>query len=123
MSILNKEEEPEKIIKTKLSVACRRGEVTKELLYDIHEYQEQALRVASSFGQLPIIKLLVSEGADIHIMNDAPLRWAASSGQLETVKYFISKGNIPDEHIKQAQKIAKENGYKHVEEYLKQYIN
>ena len=59
---------------------------------DIHADNDQALRLASEYGYLDIVKYLISAGANIHADDDYALRWASSNDHLDIVKYLISAG-------------------------------
>lgn len=58
---------------------------------------DEPLKVASSKGQLEVVKYLVDKGADIHTTSEYPLRWASNKGYLDVVKYLVDNG--ADIHI------------------------
>ena len=51
-----------------------------------------ALRIASRCGNLPLVEFLVSKGADIHNGNNIALIWASYYGHLDIVKFLADKG-------------------------------
>ena len=58
-----------------------------------------ALMYAAEKGNLEIVKLLVSYGADMNLENQyglTPLMAAANFGQIEVIKYFLESGVAPD---------------------------
>lgn len=63
---------------------------------DIHEDDEQALRIASQAGNLELVKYLVERGADIHALFEGALRFAAERGHQHVVDYLLSKGADPN---------------------------
>jgi ankyrin repeat protein len=50
-----------------------------------------ALRYASYYGHLAIVKYLVLKGADVNADDDAALRYASTNGHLEVVRYLVEK--------------------------------
>ena len=54
--------------------------------------ENKALRTASCYGHLEIVKYLIENGADVHSFNDQALRYASGYGHLEIVKYLIENG-------------------------------
>ena len=50
---------------------------------------------ACRYGNLELVKYLVSLGADLRAWNDEPIVRASISGNLETVKYLVSLGANP----------------------------
>lgn len=56
---------------------------------DIHQDKENLLNYACSKGNLPLVKYLVSQGADIS--NDNPLFMAMTHSHLNVIKYLIFK--------------------------------
>lgn len=54
------------------------------------------LQVAASFGNLELVRFLVSKGADINrrsgVFDAAPIKEAASEGRLDVVQYLLSEG-------------------------------
>ena len=50
--------------------------------------KDDALRWASWYGHLQIVKYLVQKGVDIHAQKDAALMWASKNGHLQVVKYL-----------------------------------
>jgi len=59
---------------------------------NIHTYDDNAIRWASHYGHLEVVKLLISKGANIHAANNYALRWASENGHIEVVQLLISKG-------------------------------
>jgi hypothetical protein len=51
-----------------------------------------AIRWASGYGSLDLVKFLVEHGANIRISNDFPLRMAGKYGRFDVVKYLIEHG-------------------------------
>ena len=60
---------------------------------DVHDKNDEALRLASWKGHLEVVKYLVEHGADVHAQNDEALRWASRYGHLKVVKYLESLNN------------------------------
>ena len=63
----------------------------KEVVISFQD-KNRALRWASRYGYLGIVKYLVENGANIHAENDHALLWASANGQLEVVKYLVNNG-------------------------------
>ena len=59
---------------------------------DIHINDDYALRCATLYGHLDIVKYLIEKGASINIMDDLPLRLATYNGNFKMVKYLVEKG-------------------------------
>lgn len=51
-----------------------------------------ALRLASKWGHLKVVKYLVENGADIHAAYDVPMRAALKYERLDVVKYLTDRG-------------------------------
>ena len=51
-----------------------------------------AFKIASSWGQTPMVALLLDRGADIHDDGDEALRVSAFRGQLETTQLLLDRG-------------------------------
>jgi len=49
------------------------------------------LRLASEYGHLEVIKVLLSRGANAHALHDAPLCIASGGGHKKVVEYFLSR--------------------------------
>lgn len=82
---------------------------------NIHECGDLALFAASSRGHLPIVDLLVRNGANIHAMSDWALYGACCFGQVKTAEFFLRRGiKINDECLQ----IASEKGHKDVVKLL-----
>ncbi len=86
--------------------------------YDIHAYNEEALRDAVMNGHLEMVRYLVSKGADIHAEDNEALGWAAEYGHLEVVSYLVSQGGDIHAYDDQALRWAAENGHLEVVQYL-----
>ena len=91
---------------------------------NIHTQDDQALRWASFYGQIEVVKYLVElkpDGANIHARNDQALEWASTNGHLDIVKYLIElKPDGANIHAinDQALRWASENGHLGVVKYL-----
>jgi len=85
---------------------------------DIHAENNRAVRWASEYGHLEVVKYLVSVGADIHAGNDLAVRWASSNGHLEVVKYLVSVGADIHADDDDALRWASNNGHLEVVKYL-----
>jgi len=59
---------------------------------DIHANRDWALQLSAMKGHIDVVKYLVSNGADIRRWDDYPLHAAAKNGHLDIVKYLISVG-------------------------------
>ena len=55
---------------------------------DIHENDEQALRISSENGHLELVKYLVEKGADIHAIDDYAYRMAVSNKRSKSIWVF-----------------------------------
>lgn len=57
---------------------------------NIHVYNDWALRMASYYGYINIVKFLLDSGADVNAMNNCALRWAlqndCKNGHLNVIK-------------------------------------
>jgi hypothetical protein len=80
---------------------------------DIHILNEYALRLASRHGCLDVVKYLVSVGVDIHDANESALKWAVANGHLEVVKYLVSLG--ADIHVNNGEPFRWASGNKQFE--------
>ena len=49
-------------------------------------------REAAFYGYLPLVKYLVSVGANINSVDDTALFWAANKGNLSMVKWLVENG-------------------------------
>ena len=56
---------------------------------NIHVDSDYALRAASAYGHIEIVKLLLEYKADIHADNDEALRWASENGHTEIVQLLL----------------------------------
>ena len=59
---------------------------------DIQIDNDVALRLASRQGNLDVVKYLLDNGANIHAKDDYALRFAVALGHLDVVKYLVSHG-------------------------------
>jgi hypothetical protein len=59
---------------------------------DIHAKEDLALRQASKWGQLDVVKLLLDRGANIHSRNDGALHEASQEGHLDVIKLLLDRG-------------------------------
>lgn len=59
---------------------------------EVINYKNTALRNASGYGRLNVVKYLIEKGADIHYMNDTAIRVAGLNQHWNIVKYLIGKG-------------------------------
>jgi len=59
---------------------------------DIIADDNYAVRWASEYGHLDVVKYLVEHGADITADNNYAVRWASLNGHLEVVKYLVEHG-------------------------------
>ena len=58
----------------------------------VHANDNIALKCASRYNRLEIVKFLVKNGADIHAQNDYALSTAIYHGYLEIVKFLVKNG-------------------------------
>jgi hypothetical protein len=59
---------------------------------NVNANNDECLRHASSNGYVDVVKYLVENGADIHIYNDEALISACANGHLDVIKYLIYVG-------------------------------
>ena len=85
---------------------------------DIHAENDEAIRWASLYGHIEVVKYLVSIGADIHANNNYAIRLASKHGHLEVVKYLVSIGADIHADNDYAIRYASEKGYLEVVKYL-----
>ena len=57
---------------------------------DVHIWDDLAVRIASKYGHLDIVRYLVEKGANYHVRDDQSLNWATISGHDDVVKYLKS---------------------------------
>ena len=101
-------------------------EVVKHLVEhgaDIHAQDDYALRWASRNGHLEVVKYLTEHGADVHAIDDLALRWASVQGHLEVVKYLIENGANVVADNNLALRWASEKGHLDVVKYLESLNN
>ncbi len=61
---------------------------------DVHTDNDIALRLASRYGHLEAVKILLDAGANIHAKDNEALRWAKYKGHTEIVellKQYMNK--------------------------------
>ncbi len=91
---------------------------------DIHIGNDEALKSASQYGHLDIVRYLVGlkpDGANIHIDNDIALRLASENGHLDIVRYLVElKPDGGDIHTRDeyALRWASINGHSDIVKYL-----
>ena len=86
---------------------------------DVHADNDRALRYASFHGHLSIVKVLVKAGADVHADNDYALRWASFHGHLSVVKVLVKAGANVHAVDDYALRFASSYGHLAVVEFLK----
>jgi ankyrin repeat protein len=59
---------------------------------DFRYNENDAVRCASMFGHLEVVKYLIEMGADFRACDNQAVRWASENGHLEVIKYLIEKG-------------------------------
>lgn len=59
---------------------------------NVHVHRDYALRWASQCGHSTVVEFLVSRGANIHANDDYALRWASICGHLQVVKFLVQQG-------------------------------
>ncbi len=57
-----------------------------------NRYGETALMLAAASGNMDLVKLLVTHGAQVNVSGWSPLIYAAWRGNAEVVKYLLDKG-------------------------------
>ena len=77
-----------------------------------------AIRIASSYGHLEVVKFLFSLGTDVNEWNHFPLGSAAENGHLEVVKYLVSVGANIRATNDYAVRMANQNHHLEVVKYL-----
>lgn len=99
---------------------------------NIHACDDAALCFASKYGHCDVVKLLIKSGADVHANDDYPLRSAAScdffrrteTGEdyFKIVKCLVKNGADIHSDDNVAFRIAEENGYTKVANYLQKHM-
>jgi ankyrin repeat protein len=82
--------------------------------FNLHAYEEYALRWASENGYLEVVKELVKKGADVHAGNDIALIEASYAGHVEIVKFLLANSaniNAIDDEDECALSLACETGH------------
>jgi ankyrin repeat protein len=89
---------------------------------NIHYGSDFALRNATAWGKLEVVKYLVKQGADINAADDSysVLYLASRHGYLEIVKYLVECGAIITDNSLTA---ATLNGHLEIVEFLKSVKN
>jgi len=77
-----------------------------------------ALVKASEKGYLPIVKYLITKGADVHMNDDEAFIIASSSGHLSIVQYLVENGAAIHADNDRAIILASENGHLPIVQYL-----
>ena len=85
---------------------------------DIHENNEYALKKASQYGHLKIVKKLIEKGANIHAETDKALEMAVKYSHKEIITYLIENGAHMNENIYIQ---AIERGHLDIVKYLHKY--
>ena len=78
---------------------------------DVHAENDKALRWASNYGHLEVVRCLLDAGADVHAENDLALRLASFEGHLEVVRCLLDAGADVHAYSDQALRWASKNGY------------
>lgn len=63
---------------------------------DIHTYNEYPLRMASSWGNIKLVKYLVEKGADAKACDNDAIKSAICNSYFEIVKYLVDNGASVD---------------------------
>lgn len=93
--------------------------LVEEEEYNIHNFNNMALRIATRNGHLHIVKYLIDEGADIHANDDETLMIAFMGHRPNFVKYLVQQGaNVHRSGNYIAQLIALNPIYRYMEPYL-----
>ena len=121
INLLNKQKIPKDILNNMLVEMAKEGSLrgVKYFQYIGADMNDKALRLASKYGHLDVVKFLHKEGADIHSNNGYALQLASSNGHLDVVKYLVKNG--ADIHVINdwALQLAKNNDHLDVVKYLK----
>ena len=79
---------------------------------------EEALTMASTKGNLAVVKYLLERGADISYHLSAAIIWASNCGHLEVAKYLVRHGSDVNARNGDALIFASYNGHLPVVKYL-----
>ena len=82
---------------------------------NLNALHEHALRNASFFGHIEIVKLLVENGANVSANNMESICNAASNGHSEILEYLLTKVDIPHDDICYKESICNAAMYGHKE--------
>jgi ankyrin repeat protein len=101
-------------------VTFNRLEQLKQLTDPIPEgFLESALIIACTRGYLNTVKYCVDRGVDVRYFDDSPLKHAIAHNHIEIVKYLIEECGVDPFTCEEVNmKIAKNNRYKELTEYL-----
>jgi hypothetical protein len=89
---------------------------------NVHAEDDLALRWASYYGYLEVVKTLLKAGADVHADNDYALKWASYYDHLEVVKTLLKAGANVHADNDSALRWASERGHLEVAKVLKQVM-
>jgi ankyrin repeat protein len=102
-------------------------DIIKDLSKFTSEEKGIKLRIASFYGYINIVKLLIEAGADVNakdLQGDSALMWASYNSQLDIIKLLIEAGtdvNAKDIYGNTTLECAYRNGYKEIVDLLKIY--
>jgi hypothetical protein len=85
---------------------------------DVHANDDEALREASENGQLPVVQFLIQHGADFQAINNWALRWASTRGHLPVVQFLVEHGADVHAYTDEALRLASKNGHLPVVRFL-----
>ena len=114
------------LLQSRYKYIYRAEDKSPELLYlaiqvvpSFYSYNKnRALIKASYYGNLPLVKYLVENGADITAEENAALRWASEKGHFDIVKYLVEHGADITARDNSALKWAIAFGHSEVVKYL-----
>ncbi|KAI9202280.1 ankyrin repeat-containing domain protein [Polychytrium aggregatum] len=82
---------------------------------------DHALRWSATFGHTEVVKTLLDHGANIHACQDYALRWASRFGHYDTVMVLLSRGADPRAKDSEALLNSKEAGHSSIAKLLMLY--
>lgn len=85
---------------------------------DVHYHDDEALKDASKYGNVEVVKILLDKGANIHTEDDLPIILASMNGNLETVKLLDNYDANLLAQNQRALRLAASNGHRNVVDYL-----